>query len=114
MSHRSAEELGRISEYLSIMPPRTLARWMHTAEVVRVATTRRGAFMLHAFDGQLSDYGLKSRYSNVDKLPEWFKDKLMRLSMLTVPPPLTPRVEGIGQRMDENTYWVEVTGSKLP
>lgn len=41
----------------------------------------------------------------VSELPEWMRDKLSVLALLHTPPPLT-EVEGVGQRMSPDIFWV--------
>ena len=38
-------------------------------------------------------------------LPEWMRDKLAALSILRPPPPFND-VEGVGQRVSAETFWV--------
>jgi hypothetical protein len=44
-------------------------------------------------------------YANTSLLPAWVQERLAVLSMMKVDPPQT-RVEGIGMRIDDNTFWV--------
>jgi len=48
---------------------------------------------------------LDGNYDNVDALPEWMREKLTLLSMLSATPPTEP-VEGVGRRINHNTFWV--------
>jgi len=44
-------------------------------------------------------------YANTSLLPAWIQERLAVLSMMKVDPPQT-RVEGIGMRIDDNTFWI--------
>jgi len=44
-------------------------------------------------------------YANTSLLPAWMQERLAVLSLMKVDPPQT-RVEGIGMRIDDNTFWI--------
>ena len=44
-------------------------------------------------------------YANTSQLPDWMQGKLAVLALMKVDPPQT-KVEDVGMRVDENTYWV--------
>lgn len=44
-------------------------------------------------------------YANSSLLPAWVQERLAVLSLMTVDPPQT-KVEGVGMRVDDNTFWV--------
>jgi len=44
-------------------------------------------------------------YADTSQLPDWMQAKLAVLALLKVDPPQT-KVEDVGMRVDENTYWV--------
>ena len=44
-------------------------------------------------------------YTNTSTLPKWMQGKLAVLTMMSLRPPTTP-VEGVGQRINANTYWL--------
>ncbi len=44
-------------------------------------------------------------YDSSDKLPDWMQEKLAVLLMMSSAPP-TERVVGVGQRMDEDIFWI--------
>jgi hypothetical protein len=49
-------------------------------------------------------------YTDVDSLPEWVLDKLSVLS-ITDPTPPTKNIEGVGRRINKNTFWIDVNGT---
>lgn len=51
------------------------------------------------------DSTVDGNYNTVNELPAWMKEKLTLLSMLTATPPTEP-VEGVGRRINTDTYWV--------
>jgi len=63
---------------------------------------------VEAFETDPAYYGVDSWYENVDKMPQWMQDKLNKLQIMQLPPPIVS-IEGIGRRMGENLYWVYVT-----
>jgi len=44
-------------------------------------------------------------YANTSLLPAWMQERVAVLSLMKVDPPQT-RVEGIGMRIDDNTFWI--------
>lgn len=44
-------------------------------------------------------------YATAEELPAWLQGKIAVLAMTEVNPPQT-KIEGIGMRVDTNTYWV--------
>ena len=44
-------------------------------------------------------------YANTSLLPTWMQERVAVLSLMKVDPPQT-RVEGIGMRIDDNTFWI--------
>lgn len=50
--------------------------------------------------------GLHVKYDSADELPEWMQDKLRRLWLMPIPPPME-YIAGIGARMDKDVYWVD-------
>ena len=44
-------------------------------------------------------------YADTSQLPDWMQGKLAVLALMKVDPPQT-KVEGVGMRVDEDTYWV--------
>lgn len=44
-------------------------------------------------------------YADTSQLPDWIQGKLAVLALMRVDPPQT-KVEGVGMRVDEDTYWV--------
>jgi hypothetical protein len=44
-------------------------------------------------------------YTNTSELPMWMQEKLAVLCMMSPTPP-TKAVEGVGQRINANTYWL--------
>lgn len=51
------------------------------------------------------DMTVEGVYDSVDELPEWIQRKLAILNMYRVKPPMRT-VDGIGRRIDEDTFWV--------
>lgn len=51
------------------------------------------------------DAYLEGVYDNLQELPQWMQERIAVLSMLDAKPP-TQNIEGVGRRIDENTYWV--------
>jgi hypothetical protein len=50
------------------------------------------------------DSAVREGYYTLSDLPEWFSGRLAVLSICSTDPPIP--VEGVGRRIDENTYWV--------
>lgn len=50
------------------------------------------------------DKTLEGSYDSFQALPDVFKDALVLLSMLV--PNIEDTLEGVGKRVDANTYWV--------
>lgn len=44
-------------------------------------------------------------YDGIESLPDWMREKLTLLSMLSATPPTEP-VEGVGRRINQSIYWV--------
>ncbi len=44
-------------------------------------------------------------YDGIESLPDWMREKITLLSMLSCTPPTEP-VEGVGRRINDETYWV--------
>ena len=44
-------------------------------------------------------------YSGVEKLPQWMQEKVALLMMTSCDPPTTP-IQGVGQRINEGTFWI--------
>ena len=44
-------------------------------------------------------------YADTSQLPDWIQGKLAVLALMRVDPPQT-KVEGVGMRVDQDTYWV--------
>ena len=78
-----------------------------TPKFIRVRVTPSGALELSGLEIELSDYGLCKNYESVDSLPKWIQDKFRKVQVLNVPPPGVV-IDGVGERMSENTYWVYV------
>jgi hypothetical protein len=52
------------------------------------------------------DVAVEGTYDSVDELPEWIQHKLAVLNMIKVKPVSGMQVDGIGRRIDRNTFWV--------
>jgi len=44
-------------------------------------------------------------YSGLEKLPQWMQEKVALLMMTSYDPPTTP-IQGVGQRINEGTFWI--------
>ena len=44
-------------------------------------------------------------YSGMEKLPQWMQEKVALLMMTSCDPPTTP-IQGVGQRINEGTFWI--------
>ena len=51
------------------------------------------------------DSGIDGHYDLSDDLPDWVKERLAVLMILSSTPP-TPEVAGIGRRISSHVYWV--------
>ena len=52
------------------------------------------------------DSDVEDTYSGLEKLPQWMQEKVALLMMTSYTPPTTP-IEGIGQRIGANKFWVQ-------
>ena len=52
------------------------------------------------------DSDVEDTYSGLDKLPQWMQEKVALLMMTSYTPPTTP-IEGIGQRIGANKFWIQ-------
>ena len=52
-----------------------------------------------------ADTAVEGIYKDTSELPDWAQERLAVLSMMESKPPTTP-VEGIGQRIDQYTFWI--------
>lgn len=86
---------------------------MPDAPVVRVTAHKNGGYGIFIWNNdkyKLNSLKLPSLYLSFDAMPEWLQNKLRVLSVLHAPPPRC-RVKGVGQRMSNEVYWVEVDDS---
>jgi hypothetical protein len=51
------------------------------------------------------DSKLEGHYDRIDDLPDWVKERLAVLNMMSSTPP-TNEVEGVGRRISGHVYWV--------
>lgn len=51
------------------------------------------------------DSEAEGMYEDSSQLPVWMQERLAILCMMKVNPPQT-KVEGVGMRIDEDTYWI--------
>mgnify|MGYP005999882207 FL=1 len=56
---------------------------------------------MYCVDSQVTGF-----YSGLEKLPQWMQEKVALLMMTSYTPPTTP-IEGIGQRIGANKFWVQ-------
>ena len=71
--------------------------------VVIYPTTKSASVACFGMEGV--DMTVEGVYDSVDELPEWIQRKLSVLNMLKVKPPMRT-IDGIGRRIDEDTFWV--------
>jgi len=69
-------------------------------------TTDRVEIM--SFDLENVDAPDLGQYSSINEAPKWVQDRIAVL-MLVDPTPPTKEVDGVGHRIDANTYWVALT-----
>lgn len=67
--------------------------------------TQGGRVEVMCFGVDLLDPQAEGEYDSVDDLPKWVQDRLAVLMIMSAKPP-TVEVEGIGRRIDENTFWL--------
>ena len=51
------------------------------------------------------DTSVCRRYMGINETPQWIREKLAVLTMMDDTPP-TEEVDGVGRRIDTNTFWV--------
>jgi hypothetical protein len=77
----------------------------HDDNVYRVAVHQDGAVSVVCFGCEIVDPACEGEYSNVDALPDWVKERLAVL-MLMSPTPPTQDVDGVGRRISDHVFWV--------
>ena len=99
-----AEELIELSRAIE---KRVKAKMMGTDEPIYRVCIAPDRVTVMNFD--LTDMAvcLDTQYNCVDDLPNWVKERLAVL-MMTSPTPPTEPVEGVGRRISETVFWVEV------
>ena len=58
-----------------------------------------------SFGMERVDVSQERVYSTINDLPMWAQEAIAVL-MMTSPKPPTTEVEGVGRRIDENTFWL--------
>ena len=71
----------------------------------RVFIHPRDGVEIMCFDIDNIDTSVTGRYDTINDIPQWIQKKVAVL-MMTNPTPPTEPVEGVGHRIDQNTYWV--------
>jgi hypothetical protein len=77
----------------------------HDDNVYRVAVHQDGTVSVVCFGCEIVDPACEGEYSNVDALPDWVKERLAVL-MLMSPTPPTQDVDGVGRRISDHVFWV--------
>lgn len=70
----------------------------------RVSVSPHGVNVI-CFGIESVDSTLEGHYDRIDDLPNWVKERLAILNMMSSTPP-TEEVEGVGRRISEDVYWV--------
>mgnify|MGYP003342197469 CR=1 FL=1 len=73
-------------------------------KIYRVSIFPDGADVV-CFGLESVDSQLEGHYDDVNALPDWVKERLAVLMMMSYTPP-TEEVEGVGRRISRNVYWV--------
>lgn len=72
--------------------------------IYRVQMKPDGIYVV-CFGLESIDSCLSGHYDRIDDLPDWVKERLAILNMMSSTPP-TNEVEGVGRRISERVYWV--------
>ena len=72
--------------------------------IYRVQMKPDGIYVV-CFGLESIDSCLSGHYDRIDDLPNWVKERLAILNMMSSTPP-TNEVEGVGRRISERVYWV--------
>ena len=64
-----------------------------------------GEVEITSFGFEALDATAIGHYMSIDDTPEWIQRKIAVLMMTNDTPPTEP-VEGVGHRIDKNTFWV--------
>ena len=83
-----------------------LARIMYDKAVYRVAFDPGTSYVdVFSIGIDSVDSSLCGKYKSQEALPEWMRDRLAVLNIMSAKPPTT-EVEGVGRRIDANVFWV--------
>lgn len=77
---------------------------VHDDKIYRVSINN-GKAVVFCFGVDMLDPQAEGEYDSVDDLPKWVQDRIAVLMITSAKPP-TSEVEGIGRRIDENTFWL--------
>ena len=78
---------------------------VHDDHIYRVAVHEDLTVSVVCFGCEILDPACEGVYPNVDALPDWVKDRLAVL-MLMSPTPPTQDVENVGRRISDFVFWV--------
>jgi hypothetical protein len=79
---------------------------IHDNSVYRVLLNpSTGKVEITSFGLEALDATATGHYMSIDETPEWIQRKVAVLMMTNDTPPTEP-VEGVGHRIDKNTFWV--------
>lgn len=97
---------NRITELARSIEKRMKDATMIDKPMYRIAMCKDRVTVMN-FDITDMDGCLDRVYNHVDDLPNWVKERLAIL-MMTSPAPPTDPIEGVGRRISETIFWVEV------
>lgn len=86
-------------------PPTDLIDRMESGKVHRISLLVTGKVKVTCLGIERVDSELKESYDSVSQLPTWVQEKLALLQMIDPTPPIAP-LDGVGQRISQNTFWV--------
>lgn len=77
---------------------------MHDDNTYRISVFPDGVDVV-CFGLESVDSQLEGHYDRIDDLPDWVKERLAVLNMMSPSPP-TNSVDGVGRRISAHVYWV--------
>lgn len=105
--HSAKREVTSIDRQVARMRPTPLAQWNPSEDgFYRVCIdplTGKVEVICIGIDHE--DPDTEGVYADTSALPSWVQDRLAVLSIMSSKAP-TQLVEGVGQRIDNNTFWV--------
>lgn len=106
-SVRRAYLIGRIVfqdlDYASTQRAKWIGHMNNVYRVYIAPDTKRADVLCLGIDS--IDSEAEGTYKDSSQLPVWMQERLAILCMMKVDPPQT-KVEGVGMRIDEDTYWI--------